>query len=151
MFKTSRVVQLAMAATSALACAGMTAVPARAVTAAQNTAADLKAKADTAARLKAATELRTKTDQLAKTQAATTTRIKAQAIGNLSAHNEIKRRLEATRSAAAIHARIMAAHPGVAASTPASIGPAAGTSGRQPQSALPARKLAAKSLKQAIK
>lgn len=103
-----------------------------AVTPAQTAAAELKAKADAATRQKAANDSRARSEAASKAQTASAVRAKTKAIGNLSTHNEIKRRLEATRSAAAIHARVLAA------STVAGGGPQARHTDGTPKRRVPA-------------
>jgi hypothetical protein len=102
-----RISSILLGSVLALGAVGVSSV--NAVTPVQNGAAEAKAKADAATRLKTLKDTRKKTDSLAKSQTDVTAKAKALNIGRLAVHNETKRRLEATRKAAEAHARIQAA------------------------------------------
>ena len=100
---------------SSLAAGALSIASADALTPSQNAAAELKAKTEAAARQRTITDAKARSEAQSKAQSANAARGKAQSIGNQAVHNETKRRLEATRSAAALNARIRAAQVDVTA------------------------------------
>ena len=100
---------------SSLAAGALSIASADALTPSQNAAAELRAKTEAAARQRTTNDAKARSETQSKAQSANAARAKAQSLGNQAVHNETKRRLEATRSAAALNARIRAAQADVTA------------------------------------
>ena len=95
----------------ALVAAAFLLTPVHAITPTQTATAEVRARVEAVARLKAANDAKMRADALTRGKAATLAQSKAIAIGRLAVHNETKQRLEATRAAAAVRARVGAAQP----------------------------------------